>query len=195
MQKKQLSRSPELMSAVDTALLLIDVQQKLIPVINHRDVIVWNIRRLLDAARILDVKILSTEQNPLRLGQTIDALAERIDQPAIEKMNFSSAASELLIEQLQGKHLSKVLICGIETHVCVQQTALDLITAGFQVFVAVDAVGSRNDSDHEHAISRLRASSVTITTTEAVIFEWCERADRPEFKAVSSLVKESKPVS
>ena len=195
MSTNHLPRSSELMSSTNTALLLIDIQEKLIPVINQRQIVLWNARRLLDSAVILDLKRFSTEQNPLRLGKTIAELSERIPSEPAEKMSFSSATCAAIIDQLQQSRISKVLLCGIETHVCVQQTALDLIGAGFEVYVAVDAVGSRYELDHHVAIHRLRESSVTITTTEAVIFEWCERADRPEFKKLSALVKEAPPAS
>ena len=88
----------------------------------------------------------------------------------------------------------KLLLCGIETHVCVQQTALDLIAADFDVFVCVDAVGSRYSIDHETAIRRMESCGVTITTTEAAMFEWCESSAAPQFKAISNLAKQKLPV-
>jgi nicotinamidase-related amidase len=87
----------------------------------------------------------------------------------------------------------RIMLCGIETHVCVMQTALDLAAAGFEPYVAVDAVGSRYAIDYEFALRRMEASGVILTTTEAAMFEWCRTADRPEFKKISALAKESPP--
>ena len=87
----------------------------------------------------------------------------------------------------------RVLVCGIETHVCVMQTALDLAAAGFEVYVAVDAVGARHAVDHETALRRMESAGVVLTTTEAAMFEWCRIAGTPEFKKISALAKEKPP--
>ena len=86
-----------------------------------------------------------------------------------------------------------MLLCGVEAHVCVQQTVLDLMAAGFRVYVAVDAVGARHAIDHDTALSRMEATGATLTTTESAMFEWCEVAGTPEFKQISALVRESPP--
>ena len=96
--------------------------------------------------------------------------------------------NELVPSPSSGIH--RVLVCGIETHVCVQQTVLDLLAAGFQVLVAVDAVSSRFAIDHETALRRMEASGALLTTTEAALFEWCGEAGKAEFKEISKLAKE-----
>ncbi|MEQ8837306.1 MAG: isochorismatase family protein, partial [Lacipirellulaceae bacterium] len=114
-------------------------------------------------------------------------------EPALEKIQFSCGERGEVFSGWLEEGLHRVLLAGIETHVCVQQTALDLLAAGFQVFVAVDAVGSRYKVDHGIALRRMEASGVLLTTTEATLFEWCERAGTPEFKAISALAKEKPP--
>jgi nicotinamidase-related amidase len=186
-----IERSGELMSAGDTALVVVDVQEKLIPLIAAASRMVWNIERLLDGAKILGVPAIATEQYPQGLGSTIESLASRLDG-AHEKIAFSAVGCAPFAA-LREQGVFRVLLVGIETHVCVQQTALDLIAAGFRVYVAVDAVGARNDVDCEVALRRMETTGVTLTTTEAALFEWCQVAGTAEFKQISQLVRLSGP--
>lgn len=186
----KLLRSPELMSASDTALLVVDVQDKLMRLIPHEMRIIWNIRRLIDGAKILGVPIAATEQYPQGLGGTVAELASRLG-PIPSKMAFSCAACAELFADLEGVH--KLLIVGIEAHVCVQQTALDMMAAGYRVYLAVDALGSRFDVDYQTALRRMETSGATLTTTEAALFEWCQVAGTPQFKQISALVRETRP--
>ncbi|MDA0660947.1 MAG: hydrolase [Planctomycetota bacterium] len=185
--------SPLLLNRDDSALLIVDVQEKLLPAIsNHR--IVWNIRRLIDAARIFGVSTAVTEQYPQGLGRTMPELLERLPGvPIYEKVAFSCAQCPGLLESLSAAGVHKLLIVGIEAHVCVLQTVLDTICEGYQVHVCVDAVGSRSATDSDIALRRMEASGAYLTTTESTIFEWCRQAGTPEFKAISALVKESPP--
>jgi nicotinamidase-related amidase len=185
-------RSPELMSAEDSALLVVDAQVKLLEIIPQRARIVWNIRRLLDAASALNVSISATEQYPERLSPTIPELRERISD-APSKVCFSACVCEGIFEKWRADNRYRVLLCGIETHVCIMQTALDLAAAGFETYVAVDAVGARYAVDHDAALRRMELAGVVLTTTEAAMFEWCRTAGRPEFKKISALAKESPP--
>ncbi|MFO0265058.1 MAG: isochorismatase family protein, partial [Planctomycetota bacterium] len=143
-------RSNLLMNAGNSALLVIDVQEKLLPLIpNHRR-IVWNIGRLLDAAKLLGVRSLATEQYPKGLGATVAELRERLPEPP-EKSIFSCRECSALFAPLRDEGIDNVLLVGIEAHVCVQQTALDLLAQGFNVFLAVDAIGSRFELDYSIA--------------------------------------------
>ncbi len=187
-------RSPELMSRHDTALLVIDVQIKLLQAMAPPATLVWNIGRLIDGARILGIPVEATEQYPKGLGATTEVLAKRLGQIP-SKVMFSCRECQGLFEKWRDRGIYKILAVGIETHVCVQQTALDLLAAGFQVYVAVDAVDSRFAVDRETALRRMELSGVTLTTTEAALFEWCESAGRPEFKQISALVRELPPPS
>ncbi|MCA9249343.1 MAG: isochorismatase family protein [Planctomycetales bacterium] len=187
-----LPRSPELLSARESALLVVDVQEKLIGGIrNHRSV-VWNIRRLLDGARTLAVPFAGTEQYPQGLGGTIAPLADYFESLP-EKLMFSCRECETIFRQWSDRGIRQILVVGIETHVCLAQTVFDLLAAGFQVYVAVDAVGARGEIDHETALRRIDSCGATLTTTEAALFEWCEKAGSPEFKIISQLVREDPP--
>ena len=186
-----LLHSPMLMQSKDTALLIIDVQERLIQAVDDQKQIVWNIRRLIDAANVLCIEIATTEQYPQGLGHTIELIAKRIVHKPCPKMSFSCVGCAEILQQFRDSGISKILLCGIEAHVCVLQTALDLILNDYQVFVAVDAIGSRRRIDYEFALRRMESVGVTLTTTESVMFEWCHRADRVEFKTISNLVKES----
>src|SRR5581483_2277252 len=185
-------RSPELMSALDTSLLVVDVQEKLMPLIPGQKRIIWNIRRLIDGARILKLPVLATEQYPKGLGPTVPELAGLIES-APSKLAFSCLGCDELASKLDESQRSKVLVSGIEAHVCVQQTTLDLLAAGYRVYLAADALGARFPLDYEITLKRMESSGATLTTTEAALFEWCQAAGTPEFKQISALVREPAP--
>jgi nicotinamidase-related amidase len=186
------TRSPELMNREDTALLVVDAQERLLAVIPDCARIVLNIRRLVDAARILGLPLAATEQYPEKLGLTPPELRQHLgDVPG--KLRFSACACGEIFERWKADSRFRVLLCGIETHVCVMQTALDLAAAGFEPYIAVDAVGTRHAVDHETALRRMDSAGVILTTTEAAMFEWCREAGTAEFKLISALVKESPP--
>lgn len=188
----KIPRSPELMSRHDTALLVVDVQEKLISLIPNHTQLVWNIRRLLDAASALGVDHAGTEQYPQGLGPTTQVLAERLGElPA--KLTFSCRECVDLISGFRDNGIDKILVVGIEAHVCIQQTVFDLLSEGFRVYVAVDAVGSRYDVDYQVALRRMDSAGANLTTTEAAMFEWCDAAGTAEFKQISKLVREASP--
>lgn len=187
-----LDRSPDLMNAADTALLVVDVQEKLIGSIPQHKRLVWNIDRLLDGSKILGLPAFATEQYPPGLGATIAPLAAKLGKiPA--KLSFSCTGCAGPWAEWEAKGITRILVTGIEAHVCVQQTVFDLMAAGFRVYVAVDAVGSRFELDREIALRRMESSGATLTTTEAALFEWCQVAGTPEFKQISQLVKQTAP--
>ena len=183
-------RSIELMSHPNSRLLIVDVQEKLLPHIPVADAVIGNCRRLIQGANILGIPVFATEQYPKGLGPTTPELTSLLgDIP--EKLRFSSAEVlnwEPAAEQENHRH--QVIVAGIETHVCVLQTVLDLMALGYQVFVPADAVGSRKKLDWSFALRRMSGCGATVTSTESVLFEWCEDAAIPEFKQVSQLVKE-----
>jgi len=185
-----LPRSPELMGPGDTGLLVVDVQVKLVPAIAGHERVVWNVRRLIDGAGILGLPVAATEQYPKGLGSTVPELAERLGEIP-SKLSFSCGGCPAIFEDLRRRDVHKLLVCGIEAHVCVQQTVLDLLAGGWQVYVAVDAVGSRREIDYRTALGRMDSAGATLTTTEAALFEWCEAAGTPEFKRISRLVQEA----
>lgn len=192
-----LVRSPELLSAADSGLLVVDVQEKLIGLLPEHRRIVWNIGRLLDGARTLGVYAAATEQYPQGLGPTVPELAQRFaqpgEQPLPSKVMFSCRGCEGTFAAFRGRGRFKLLVVGIETHVCIQQTALDALANGFRVYIAVDAVGARFAIDHDTALRRLEASGATLTTTESALFEWCEVAGTAKFKDISRMVRQPMP--
>jgi nicotinamidase-related amidase len=187
-----LPSSPELMSPGDTGLLVIDVQERLLAAIPDGRRLVWNIRRLIDAAKTLALPAAATEQYPRGLGPTSPDLAERL-HPIHSKLKFSCGGCPEIFDDFRSRGARKILLVGIEAHVCVQQTAMDLLSDGWDVYVAVDAVGSRFDIDYRTALRRMDSAGVTLTTVEAAIFEWCRVAGTPEFKEISRIAKESGP--
>lgn len=185
------------MSIGDTGLLVVDVQERLIGSIAGWRKVVWNVRRLVDGAKALGLPIVSTEQYPKGLGQTVAELAERLEDVhpngIPEKMTFSSGGCPGAFDEFRSRGVRKILVTGIEAHVCVAQTVFDLMADGWRVYVAVDAVGSRFPLDYQTALARMDSAGATLTTTEAALFELCEVAGTPEFKEISRLVKESEP--
>ena len=182
-------RPTQRLTAPHGALLVIDVQEKLVAAVADAPKAVANALRLIRGAEILGIPTQATEQYPRGLGPTVPAIAERLpDRPV--KAAFSCASSPSVLEQYYGRQVRHVTLAGLEAHVCVAQTALDLMDLGFRVQVVADAVASRSPFDRDAALRRLEAAGAVISTTEAVLFEWCETSDRPEFKAISALVKE-----
>lgn len=187
-------RSPELMNADDTLLVVVDLQERLLPVIPTQHTVQWNVGRLATGARILSVPVVATEQYPEKLGSTIESVADQLSRPALPKLAFSCTACGELFEGLLEQGIHRLLLCGIETHVCVLQSAYDLMSRGFMVYVAVDAVGARHEVDHQTALRRLESAGAVLTTTEMALFEWCREAGTAAFKQISQLVKQPMPV-
>lgn len=186
-------RSIELMSPEDTALVVIDVQERLVPHIRDQLRVIWNIRRLIDGAKTLNIDILGTEQYPRGLGPTVRELADRLG-PLPAKMMFSCRERWEIFGGLEPRGIHKLLLCGVETHVCVQQSAYDFLAQGFRVYVAADAVGSRYQIDHEVALRRMESAGAVLTTTESALFEWCIQAGNETFRAISRLARETPPL-
>jgi nicotinamidase-related amidase len=175
------------MARSDTGLLVIDVQTKLMDKIPERDRVVANIARLVEGAKVLGVPVQATEQYPKGIGPTVPELVSRLP-PCPEKLTFSCCGLPELVDQFRSRGIQKILLAGIETHVCVQQTALDLMAQGFRLYVAADAVASRKELDRDFGLRRMERAGVVLTTTEAALFEWTERAGTTEFKQISKLV-------
>lgn len=177
----------KLMDSSRSFLLIVDVQEKLIPAVHAHDELVTNLGRLLGIATELDVPVRASEQYPKGLGQIIAPLRESIPESAIaEKTHFSCAQAPSCLElfaELRG--VPQVIVAGVEAHVCVLQTALGLQQDGREVFVVADAVGSRKPRDTRLALKRLRASGVSVVSLEMVAFEWLAQAGTPQFKEIS----------
>jgi nicotinamidase-related amidase len=177
------------MSAGDTGLLVIDVQTKLMAKIPNAEELVRNIAFLIDATKLLGMTVQATEQYPKGLGATVPELATRLPERP-DKLTFSSCAVPSVIDNFHRAACPKLVLAGIETHVCVLNTALDLLAAGFRVYLAVDALSSRYAIDHDMALRRLEQAGAIVTTAETCVFEWIGGSDHPRFKEISKLVQE-----
>jgi nicotinamidase-related amidase len=177
------------LTAAHGALLIVDVQAKLVDLIPVRDLVVANAVRLVRAAQALGMPVWATEQYPKGLGPTVPELSALIPHRPSKTIFHCCAVPELL-EQIHGRGIQHVTLAGLETHVCIAQTALELLGMGLRVQVPADAVGSRSKMDWEFALRRLEHLGTVVSTTEAVLFEWVERSDHPQFKTISNLVKE-----
>jgi nicotinamidase-related amidase len=177
------------MSAADTGLLVIDVQEKLMAKIPQAANLTRNLAFLVDAARLLKMPVAATEQYPRGLGPTVPQLVERLPQRP-DKVAFSCCAVPQIVEDFRTAARPKLVLAGIEAHVCVLQTALDLLALDFRVYIPADAVASRYAIDHEFALRRLEQAGAIVTTSEAAVFEWIGGAGHPQFKQVSALVQE-----
>jgi nicotinamidase-related amidase len=174
----------------ETALLIIDIQEKIFRVMLNSEMIILNTIKLIEGFRILGSEIFVTEQYPKGLGETEIRVKESLQgiQP-IQKMSFSCLGAGELFSTLKEKNIKQVALTGIESHVCVQQTALDLIANGFQVSLAADACSSRKEMDYKTALSRMRHAGVIVTTTESILFELLNVCGTEEFKLISKIVK------
>lgn len=170
------------------ALLVVDLQEKLLPAILEADQVLGRTLLLVQAAKLLEIPTFATEQYPQGLGPTVAPLADLIaDRPV--KRTFHALGAPGIIEGLKAADVEHVTLAGIEAHICVAQTALELLKRGYRVQIAADAVGSRFAVDREFAFRRLEATGAIVSTAEAVLFEWLESAEHPRFKEISTLVK------
>ena len=179
-----------MLKAESSQLLLIDIQERLAPATLDGERTVRNVGILLDAAALLDVPHAISEQYPRGLGRTVAAVLEKADPARVfDKVHFSCPADDRLAAVLAGTGRSDAVLCGMEAHVCVLQTALGLAEAGYRVHVVADAIASRTAQNRDLAVERMRAAGIGIVSTEMVLFEWLGTAGHPEFRAVSALIR------
>jgi nicotinamidase-related amidase len=183
------------LSPESSLLVIIDVQERLMPAVLHGRQIVFNVRRLFEAAQAIGVPVVVSEQYPQGLGSTVQELALSIPvgTPVLPKKSFSVYDDAPIRTVIDTHCRSQIILCGVETHVCVLQSAFDLHRAGHEVYIVVDAVGSRSADDQTIALRRFESSGMALTTTESLLFEWCRTAEHPQFKMFSRLVKETVP--
>lgn len=174
----------------DQILLVVDVQERLAPVILEGEQIVERCLLLVQVAQRLSVPILVSEQYPKGLGRTLAVLNDRLaDTPRLAKTAFSCAEDEGIRAAVQAAGRRGVVICGMEAHVCVLQSALGFAEAGWQVAVVADAVGSRRASSKSLGLARMQAHGIEIVDSEMVAFEWLQRAGTDEFRAIAPLLR------
>lgn len=173
-----------------TVLLVIDLQERLLPHINGHEGVMKHIGILLEGMKVLQVPVLLTEQYRKGLGETVQGVREHLETYApMEKMTFSCCDDNAFSLALETQAKKNVVICGIETHVCVLQTTIDLLEKGYQPVVIEDCTSSRKPGDKAIAIERMRQEGAIISSYESVLFELARISGTPEFKAISKLVK------
>ncbi|KAA1262493.1 Vibriobactin-specific isochorismatase [Rubripirellula obstinata] len=175
-----------------SGLLVVDLQERLVPVIPSGDQVVRQTQRLLKAADMLQVPSAATVQYPKGLGNLVAPLDQWFSHDKNspeEKLEFSSAVCRQSLDAWTQAGRDQIVVTGIETHVCILQTVLDLMAEGCFAYVVAEAVAARHGRDHETAMDRMRDAGATIITAESVMFEWLGTADHPQFKEISKLVK------
>lgn len=175
-----------LMKAEQSILVLVDLQEKLMPAISHGGDVIHQCLTLATLAGLLDVPVVGTEQLPDKLGHNVADVRELCDQ-TIAKVHFDACPDGLIEALPEGRQ--QIVIGGCETHVCMMQTALSLLDAGFKVWVVADATGSRNEFDRDVALDRLSESGARIVTVEMVAFEWMRHCQHPQFRNIQALIK------
>ncbi|MDD4859079.1 MAG: hydrolase [Dehalococcoidales bacterium] len=181
---------PLLLTADNTVLVLVDVQVKLARVMFDRENLITNLQKLIKGAQALGVPVIMTEQYPQGLGPTIPEVAELLkDIKPVAKLSFSCCGDETFLKGFKTLNRKQVLIAGIEAHVCVYQTAIDLLGAGYEVQVVADAVSSRSEANKELALQKMNRNGAAITSTEMVLFELLKSAKSEKFKEISQIVK------
>lgn len=175
-----------LLKREDSLLLLIDVQEKLTPAVLDSNALISRCEWLLKLAHKMEVPILASEQYPKGLGSTIAPLGSYLNaKECVDKVYFSCMSDANYTQRLKQFHKKQVILIGIEAHVCVMQTALEMKEHGFDVFVVVDAVSSRGQHNLKYGLERMRQEGVYLVTSEMVFFEWLRKAGTPEFKELS----------
>ncbi|KTD02139.1 isochorismatase family protein [Fluoribacter gormanii] len=175
-----------LLNKEDSLLLLVDVQEKLTPAVLNSEAFIVRCEWLLKLARKIGVPILVSEQYPQGLGSTLKQFHSYFDQQqCIDKVSFSCMGEPKYLERLERLNKKQLILIGIETHVCVLQTALEMKQAGFDVFVVVDAVSCRGEQNMKYGLKRMKSEGIHLVTSEMVFFEWLRKAGTPEFKQLS----------
>ena len=174
----------------NTLLLVIDFQTRLMEYIHNHEELERTTAAFIKGCRILDVPIITTQQYTKGLGGTSPAIKDALgDFLHVEKITFSCYGNSEFVEKLKFSEKKNIIVTGIEAHICVQQTVLDLLASGYDVYAVADCIGSRSKTDYSHAVERMRQAGAVFTTMESVLFELLVRADHPKRKEISNLVK------
>lgn len=181
----------------ETAFFLCDLQEKFRPAIKHFDDILDVSKRLVAGSKLMSIPLVVTEQYPKGLGKTVSELDVSHAAGVFEKTKFSMVlpAVETLLKTLCNGHVKHIVLFGVETHVCIQQTVIDFLERGYEVHVVADATSSRSQMDRLFALQRFQNVGATVTTSEAVLLQLVGDKDHPLFKEVQGLIKVSAPVS
>lgn len=179
-----------LLSQEDSVLMIIDMQGNLYESMQDKQFLLENVRKLIRGMQVFGIPVIVTEQIPEKLGPTIEPVVSLLpDSPRIPKSDFSCCGDEKIMKALKAVERRQVLLCGIETHVCVYQTAVDLLGFGYDVHLVADAVSSRTVLNREIGIRKMCDEGARLASTEMVLFELIRTADDPKFKEIFSIVK------
>ncbi|MDR3259572.1 MAG: hydrolase [Fusobacteriaceae bacterium] len=189
----------------DAILIVIDMQEKLVNAMSDKSALVDTCKKLVKGSQILGIDVLYTQQYTKGLGMTLSSLIDtwsydssknitiatenHSDFTFFEKTSFSIMGDTTFRKELESTQKKEIILCGVETHVCVLQSALDMVNLGYSVFLAEDAVSSRHNKDNDSALARMSASDVVITTVESILFELMSDATHPMFREISKLIK------
>ena len=175
----------------NSLLFIIDIQEKLVKAANKGEQIANNMAKVAKAAQLLDITTLVTEQYPKGLGETTAIIKQNLYESAklFEKSAFSALEEENIAGEIAKHKGKKIILGGIETHICVYQTALDLLNKGYEVYILSDCTSSRNIFEYETGLELLKQFGAKITCTEIVLFEWLKTSKNPKFKEVQQLIK------
>lgn len=173
----------------EACLVVVDIQGKLATIVNESETVIQHVAKLVQAMQALEVPVLWLEQNPDRLGGTSLEIAQHMQGQPIPKMDFSACREEAFIESVKASGRTQFIVTGIETHICVYQTARQLKEQDFEVEVVVDAVSSRTKANKEVGLAKMQALAILPTSTEMILYELLQRADHEQFKTVLQLVK------
>jgi nicotinamidase-related amidase len=173
-----------------SCLVVVDVQGKLANLMYNKEPLFANVEILIKMAKALEIPILWCQQNPKGLGPTLPQLAELLDgNEPVDKFSFSCCGDEKFAEQLKNSSRKQIILCGIETHVCIYQTAMDLLDKDYEVNLVADAVSSRTAENKQIALERLTAEGAYISSTEMTIFELLKTAKHPKFRELAKLIR------
>jgi nicotinamidase-related amidase len=179
-----------LLSVEDSVLMVIDMQGNLYESMQDKQFLLENVQKLIRGMQVFGIPVIVTEQIPEKIGPTIAPVAELLpDAPRISKSDFSCCGDEKIMKALKAVERRQVLLCGIETHVCVCQTAVDLLGFGYDVHLVADAVSSRTVLNREIGIRKMCDEGARLASTEMVLFELIRSADDPKFKEIFKIVK------
>lgn len=179
-----------MLSLKDTVVVIIDVQEKLLHAMHKKEELLENFQKLVKGAQVLGVPMLWTEQYPEGLGPTVPEIAEHLkDIQPITKRSFSCCANHQFVQSVENLRRKQIVIAGIETHVCVYQTTMDLLRLGYEVQVVADAVSSRTIENKQIGLQRMSNAGVILTSTEMILFELLRVAEGPKFKEILKIVK------
>ncbi len=184
-----IQRGVRMFTVEEACLVVVDVQGKLATIVDESEVTIQNVSKLAQAMQVLGVPVLWLEQNPSRLGGTALEIAQHIQGQPIAKMAFSACQEEEFMTALKTTGRSQFIVTGIETHICVYQTARQLKEQGFEVEVVADAVSSRTKENKELGLEKMKALGILPTSTEMILYELLQRADHEHFKTILQLVK------